>query len=326
MNSARRSALRVALLADTKQRSGFRAFLEREGVEVVLDEQLGLPLPHSWNGADVLLVAMNDKLGEVQLESLLAQSPVPVVLNQGGMGRSESWGRGLLVKLEGLARAASHEARLSGARARPDLRIIPRSTSGDKSATRVVVLGASMGGPKAVARFLQELPGDLPLVLLLAQHISEPFQDLLAEQLDRCGAWRVAVLSGEQKLEPGRVWLLPAQSRVAMDPHGLLRCCPEPWTAVQKPDINAVLIDAANAFGARCGAIVFSGLGGDGARGCERIARHGGFVWAQSSESCAVANLPAAARRSGRVEFTATPEELARELASRCQMHSTSIN
>jgi chemosensory pili system protein ChpB (putative protein-glutamate methylesterase) len=326
MNSARQSALRVALLADARQRGGFRAFLEREGVQVVMDAQLDLPLPRSWNGAEVLLVAMNDKLGEVQLENLLGRSPVPVVLNLGGMGRTEIWGRELLVKLEALARAGSHESRESEPRLKPDLRVIPRSLAGDGAAMRVVVLGASLGGPKAVARFLRELPEDLPVALLLAQHIAEPFQDLLAEQLDRCSAWRVAVLSGQRELEPGYAWLLPAQRKVAMDPRGLLRCCAEPWRSVQKPDINLVLSDAANTFGARCGAIMFSGLGGDGAQGCQMIARHGGFVWAQSSESCTVASLPAAARRSAKIEFSGTPEELARELASRCQLHPTSIN
>lgn len=326
MDSAAQSALRVALLADGKQGVGFRALLEGEGVEVVLDEPLGLPLPRSWNDAEVLLVAMGDAPAGTQLESLLAQSPVPVVFNQGGVGSSETWSRGLLAKLEGLARAASQQACWSGLRGRPDLRVVPPALSVGDKAMRVIVLGASMGGPNAVASFLRELSCDLPLVFLLAQHISEPFQDLLARQLGKSGGWRVAVLSGQRQLEPGHVWLLPAQSRVAMASSGLLRACAQPWESIQKPDINAVLGSAANAFGARCGAIMFSGLGGDGAQGCEMVARHGGFVWAQSSESCAVASLPAAARRSVRVEFSGTPEQLAHELASRCRLDRTSIN
>ncbi len=325
MNSAGHTALRVALLADGRQRSGFRAFLEKQGVQVVLDAQPGEPLPQNWNDAQVLLVAMSDSAAALQLETLLERSTVPVVLNRGGLGRSENWSRGLLGKLEVLANVGLHEVRGSGPRTRPELRVIPPVQSENRSATRIVVLGGSLGGPNAVARFLSELPDDLSLALLLAQHISEPVQNLLAAQLDRCGAWRVAVLSGEQRLEPGRAWLLPVQRRVAMDPPGLLRCCAEPWRSVQKPDINAVLSDAANAFGARCGAIMFSGLGGDGAQGCESIIRQGGFVWAQSSNSCAVASLPEAARRSARIEFSGTPEELARELTHRCQVQATSI-
>lgn len=322
------SGLRVALLADEKQRRGFRAFLERESLEVVVDSQLGVALPHVWNGAQVLLVVLNETSAALQLESLLAQSPVPVVLNQGGMGRTETWSRGLLAKLELLACRASPEPRLSGSKLRPELRVVSSAPSAEASSLRVVVLGASMGGPNAVARFLRELPGDLPLVFLLAQHISEPFQELLAEQLDRCGSWRVELLPREQAqgLEPGRVWLLPAQSRVAVDPQGLLRCGVEPWESAQKPDINAVLSDAATTFGERCGAIMFSGLGGDGVWGCELVARHGGFVWAQSPESCAVASLPAAARRSGKVAFSGTPEQLARELESRFRLQSMSVN
>jgi chemosensory pili system protein ChpB (putative protein-glutamate methylesterase) len=326
INSARHTGLRVGLLADARQRGGFRAFLERQGVQVVLDAHPAAPLPQSWNDAQVLLVAIGDSVAALQLERLMQRSPVPVVLSRGGMGRSESWGRGLLGKLEVLAGAGPHENRRSGPHTRPGLHVIPLAQSGNRSAARIVVLAGSLGGPEAVARFLRELPYDLSLALLLAQHVSEAVQNLLAAQLDRCGGWPVAVLSGQRQIEPGRAWLLPAQSRVAIDPCGLLRCCADPWRSAQKPDMNVVLSDVANAFGARCGAIMFSGLGGDGAQGCESIARRGGFVWVQSSDSCAVASLPEAARRSARIEFSGTPEELARELASRCQVQATSIN
>ena len=144
IDSARHAGLRVGLLADARQRSGFRAFLERQGVQVVLDAQPGAPLPQSWNDAQVLLVAISDSVAALQLESLMQRSPVPVVLNRGGIGRSESWGRGLLGKLEVLAGAGPHN--------RPELRVIPLAQSGNRSAARIVVLGGSLGGPKAVAR------------------------------------------------------------------------------------------------------------------------------------------------------------------------------
>ena len=71
---------------------------------------------------------------------------------------------------------------------------------------------------------------------------------------------------------------------------------------------------------------MFSGLGSGGAQGCGQFARQGGFVWVQSAASCVIAHLPEAARQSGNVDFSGTPEELARELATRSELHSTSIN
>ena len=111
-----------------------------------------------------------------------------------------------------------------------------------------------------------------------------------------------------------------------MDASGRIRRCGTAWESVHRPDINAVLTDVAETFGVHCGAILFSGLGKDGASGCEAISKHGGFVRTQSSASCVISNLPEAARRSCQVELSGNPEELAHALVTRCQFEPTSIN
>ena len=67
-------------------------------------------------------------------------------------------------------------------------------------------------------------------------------------------------------------------------------------------------------FGAKAGTIIFSGMGDDGARGCEAIAEHGGVVWAQDIASCVVSSMPDQARKTGKVSFSANPEQLAKRL------------
>ncbi|MGD2075807.1 MAG: chemotaxis protein CheB [Gammaproteobacteria bacterium] len=304
-------------MAKPGERSGFRALLEREGVEVVLDRQLGTPAPESWNGAEVLLVDLNAQVVRRQIEGLLEKSPVPVLLNQGGLHSAARWSHALLAKLEALKSATNQQERERQGQTRPELRVVEGGGRRRATMLPVIVLCGSVGGPQAMARFLTALPAELPIAFLLIQHISEAYQNLLVEQLDRCGAWRVAMLGAEQNFEPGRVWVLPAESKVFVDPNGTVRRREQPWESVQRPDINAVLSGVAEAFGAGCGAIMFSGLGGDVAEGCARLVRRGGFVWTQSPESCVIGRLPEAAKRSGKVEFSGTPEQLARELASR---------
>ena len=58
MGEATQAVLRVALLAEKYQRDKFRALLESEGMEIVLDDTFNLPLPDGLNGAEVLLVDM----------------------------------------------------------------------------------------------------------------------------------------------------------------------------------------------------------------------------------------------------------------------------
>jgi len=325
MAEVRQGVVRVALLAEQCARSEFRAFLESEGMEVVLDGGFGLPLPEVLNGAEVLLVNMADRPDRRHVQDVLEQSPVPVLLNQGGIGNSATWQRRLVGKLQTLANRSVSVA-FSSAHSRPELRVVHDQSDGKAEAPWLVVLGASIGGPGAVAQFLQALPDDLPVVFLLAQHISESYQDLLAEQLGRCSAWPVAVLSDEQTLKTGQVWIVPSESRIDVSRHGEIRCDGRPWESAHRPDINAVLKSAAISFGKRCGTIIFSGLGQDGSIGCATIAEYGGFIWTQSSESCAIAGMPEATRRACNVELSGTPEQLAQVLANRCQSGSARIN
>jgi chemosensory pili system protein ChpB (putative protein-glutamate methylesterase) len=320
------AALRVALLAQDCRRGEFRALLENEGIEVVLDGSFDFPLPQSWNGAEVLLVDMDGTSKRHEVESVLQQVPVPVLLNAGGIGDSSIWHRRLVGKLQTLANRAIPSARITSDRQRPDLHLVQEGDAADEGAMWLVVLGASIGGPKAVARFLQALPPDLPVVLLLAQHISESFQDLLAEQLDRCSQWPVALLGENQVVDNGQVWLVPSERRIEMDGSGEIRWAADGWLSAQKPDIDDVLHTVASAFGSRCGAIMFSGLGKDGTRGCESVSEQGGFIWAQSAESCVIPNMPEATRRCCRVEYSGTPEELAQALVGQCRLEQASIN
>ncbi len=320
------AALRVALLAQDRQRGELRALLENEGIDVVLEGSFSFPLPDSWNGAEVLLVDMEDTPMRHEVESVLQQAPVPVLLNAGGIGGTSIWHRRLVSKLQTLANRAIPSAYIKKDRQRPDLHLVQEGGTADDGVMWFVVLGASIGGPKAVARFLQALPPDLPVVLLLAQHISESFQDLLVEQLDRCSQWPVALLGESQVIDSGQVWLVPSERRIEFDSSGAIRRTSDGWLSTQKPDIDAVLQTAASSFGSRCGAIMFSGLGKDGTRGCESVSERGGFIWAQSAESCVIPNMPEAARRCCRVEFSGTPEELAQALVGQCRLEQVSIN
>ncbi len=68
------------------------------------------------------------------------------------------------------------------------------------------------------------------------------------------------------------------------------------------------------------------GLGQDVSLGCAAVAEHGGFVWTQSPESCVIAGMPEATRRSSDVVLSGAPEQLAQALAARCRSESVNIN
>ncbi len=318
-------ALRVALMARDCERGEFRALLEEAGIEVVVERGFELPLPADWCDAEVLLIDLEAQPERQQVEHILRDSPVPVLLNAGGVGSSMIWHRRLVGKLQSLANRTVLPVPPNTSR-RPALHLVGDSQQRDSTPHWVVVLGASIGGPRAIVRFLQALPCDLPLTILLAQHISESLQGLLVEQLDRCSRWPVALLGDSQALEPGQVWLVPADTRIELDEKGTARRCDSGWPSAQRPDIDDLLRSVADAFGEHCGAILFSGLGKDGVDGCQEVSLRGGFIWTQSAQSCVISNMPDAARKYCKVERSGSPEELALALAERCQPAPARIN
>ncbi|WP_455209374.1 chemotaxis protein CheB [Kaarinaea lacus] len=178
----------------------------------------------------------------------------------------------------------------------------------------VWVLGASLGGPQAVRQFLAAIQEDLPVVFILAQHIGANHVSLLAEQLNRVTAFNVLPGKTGHQLKHGEVILTPADKQLSITDDGFLALTQAPPATIYSPSIDNVMAEVARCYGKKAGTIVFSGMGDDGARGCEAVAEKGGIVWAQDIASCVVSSMPDQARKTGKVSYSANPEQLAKHL------------
>ena len=109
------------------------------------------------------------------------------------------------------------------------------------------------------------------------------------------------------------VMLSPPSTRT----DGVARLTGEPWEGPYAPCIDQVMSNLAQGFGHCDGAILFSGMGNDGAIAAPRLAAQGAAIWAQSADSCAVSSQPDSVRETGCVGYSGTPEQLARQLVDR---------
>jgi chemosensory pili system protein ChpB (putative protein-glutamate methylesterase) len=108
--------------------------------------------------------------------------------------------------------------------------------------------------------------------------------------------------------------VVPVDRRFALADDGRVELRDEPIRGPYKPCIDEVMEEVARHYGEGCNAIVFSGMGEDGALGALAVTDAGGQVWAQSAESCVISSMPDATRRRGVVRFSGTPQELATQL------------
>jgi len=182
------------------------------------------------------------------------------------------------------------------------------------AARNVWVIGASIGGPQSVKRFLAGIQTRLPVAFVLAQHIGSNFVSLLAKQLDKVTSMKVMAAEEGHLLKHNEVVIAPTSERVTLDKRGYIRLKPIEYSSIYTPSIDTVMTDISMRYGGRTSAIMFSGMGNDGVRGTQLIAARGGKIWAQDSDSCVISSMPDSSRRAGVVGYSGTPEELADKL------------
>ncbi len=316
-------ALRVALIAASSPRSRrLRQLLEESGLAVVLETPIGeLADPAALlSDSDVALVNLDEDAVQLidRLEQLIESSPVPILFNEGGVPGGQGWGPSLVGKLRELAgrpapAVTAPAVTAPAPSARPALRVVAGEASGAPP-RRLWVLGASLGGPQAVKAFLGALPPDIPAAFVLAQHIGRSFVPLLAEQLGRACGLRVAPAQQGQRPMAGEVLVTPSDRRLTFTEAGLVELRDEDIPGAYRPSIDDVLERAAEAYGPRVGAVIFSGMGGDGALGCEEVVRRGGTVLVQDADSCVISSMPDAARARVTIAGSGDPIDLARQV------------
>lgn len=177
----------------------------------------------------------------------------------------------------------------------------------------VVVVGASLGGPRALATLLRGLPAGFPAPIAVVQHIADGFTEGLASWLASESRLAVSEARDGEPLRPGRVLLAPT-GRHLLVAEGVARLSDAPPVDTFKPSVTPLFLSAARVYGARCCGILLTGMGRDGAEGLRAIRQAGGATFAQDEATSAVFGMPRAAIEAGAVERVLPLEEIPRAL------------
>jgi chemosensory pili system protein ChpB (putative protein-glutamate methylesterase) len=313
----RHDGLSLALLRCRRSApDDLRRALEQRGVRVVVEESISsYANALRWNGTRVDLLLLDlERADDAELDlldRLLERVALPMIFHDGQARTDDvAWLSRLVAKMW----AVTGDAREVAAPA--DEPQLPRDDPAQQK-LRCWVLGASFGGPEALKRFLSAIPQPPPqTAFIIGQHIGDGFVEVMAGQLNRATNFKVVPATDGAQLESGRVFVAPVRERLRIDAGGIIRLESQTERFQYMPSIDRLMEEVALRFGRRSGAIVFSGMGDDGTRGCVAIARAGGLVWAQDSASSAIDSMPNCARATGAVRFSASPEELAAALAA----------
>ena len=170
------------------------------------------------------------------------------------------------------------------------------------SGVKLLVIGASTGGPQALLTVLGALPADLPQAVLVVQHMAEGFIPGLASWLDQLVPLPVLVGESGRRLEPGTVTIAPSGGNLIVQDDRLrvLLTPPDPGQ-FHIPGIDASMSSVAAALGPEAVGVLLTGMGRDGAAGLLEMRTRGALTIGQDEATSAVYGMPAAAAALGAV-------------------------
>jgi two-component system chemotaxis response regulator CheB len=187
-------------------------------------------------------------------------------------------------------------------------------------AVRVLAIGASTGGPNALAEIFTRLPADFPVPILIVQHMPPMFTKLLADRLSAQSPIRVQEASSGCVLKPGEAWIAPGDHHMIVVRDGLqyrLLIHRDPPENSCRPAVDVLLRAVAQAFGADSLTVILTGMGQDGLRGCESVRAAGGQVLAQDEASSVVWGMPGYVAQAGLADRVLPLAMIAGEIVKR---------
>jgi len=182
----------------------------------------------------------------------------------------------------------------------PRRRVLPAQSVLARS-VRVIVIGASTGGPPALATILADLQPDLPVPVLVVQHMADGFVEELANWLDSLCPLPVIMSEHGRRLEPGAVHVAPAGLNTLLRPGLRLELRPPAEGQFHVPGVDAAFASAAAVCGADAIGVLLTGMGRDGAEGLRAMRDAGALTIGQDEPSSVVWGMPAAAQALGAV-------------------------
>ncbi len=167
-------------------------------------------------------------------------------------------------------------------------------SGGAKADYRMIVMGASTGGPLTVCSILEKLPSDYPLGIALVQHLERGFDRGFAEWLGSETRLKTRIADRGAIPGPGEVHIAPAGKHLAVR-GGKLAVEDGAPVLNQKPSVDVLFKTAAESFHSGLLGVLLTGMGTDGADGCVEILARGGTTLVQDKSTSTIFGMPRAA-------------------------------
>ena len=209
----------------------------------------------------------------------------------------------------------------------PGLQVAPRPSLAKRlppvqvrQKVKVIAIGASTGGPKALAALVPEFSSFLSVPIVIVQHMPPFFTQRLAESLASQSAIKVREAIHGDLLDAGNALLAPGGYHIVLERDGTriqVKIHQGPEENYCRPSVDVLFRSVAKIYGAGTLAVILTGMGQDGLKGCEAIKAVGGQVLVQDKESSVIWGMPGFVAQAGFADKVLPLNQLATEITRR---------
>lgn len=187
---------------------------------------------------------------------------------------------------------------------------------------KLVIIGTSTGGPKALYEIIPSLPKDLGAGVLIVQHMPPGFTKSLADRLNQASALKVKEAEDGDEVLPGFAYVAPGDfhmsvktiERVAGRRQLIIELNQGPPVGGHRPDINTMFNSVAKSYWSKIVAVLLTGMGNDGTEGMKNIKAIGGKTIAEDQSTCVVYGIPRSAIEAKIVDRVVPLGQVAHEI------------
>ena len=139
-------------------------------------------------------------------------------------------------------------------------------TTAIQASKRIVIIGSSTGGPRAIEEVLAQIPPDLPAGILVVQHMPKDFTKSFAERLNSLFPLRVKEAENGDQIEDGKVLIAPGDYHMIVGSDRCVYLNQEERVMFLRPSIDVTMLSLPDVFGRHILGVILTGMGRDGAK------------------------------------------------------------
>lgn len=184
----------------------------------------------------------------------------------------------------------------------------------------IVSIGTSTGGPRALQEIIPKIPKELPVPIVIVQHMPPSFTGPFAERLSQMSQITVKEAEEGEPLKPGVALIAPGGGNMRVvrkrGMETVINISENKEEFIYRPSVDALMFSVAEYFPGRALGVILSGMGNDGLKGLIALKNTGGRIFAQDEETSDVYGMPKAVVEAGIADKVLPIEEIAREIVN----------